>query len=67
MDLSDVPESTRLAIARLARLSEEGHSGQVQVQMQDGGVREVKELDIRRMDSQDLREMAAAESANGGP
>lgn len=60
MDLSGVPESTRLAIARLVQLSDEGHSGEVRVQMHDGGVREFREP--RRFDGDDLRRMAARET-----
>lgn len=65
LDLSDVPESTRLAIARLAQLSEEGHSGEVVVNLHEGGVRHVEER--RDMDTGDLRQMAARESNNSGP
>lgn len=60
IDLSDVPESTRLAIARLAQLSEEGHSGEVVVNLHEGNVSRV---DVnRRLSQKDLRREAARES-----
>lgn len=63
VDLSDVPESTQLAVARLVKLSEDGHSGEVVVQMSEGGVGEVRVQ--RTMRTDELRKLAARESSNG--
>lgn len=65
LDLSDVPESTQLAVARLVELSRRGHSGEVVVQLQDGGMREIIELDRTRRDHKDLRQLAARENGRG--
>lgn len=38
LDLSDVPESTVLAVHRLVQLSDEGRTGEVRINLNDGGV-----------------------------
>lgn len=62
VDLSDVPESTQLAVARLVKLSEDGHSGEVRINLRKGGVRQFREP--RAFDADDLRDLAR-ESSNG--
>lgn len=63
LDLSGVPESTRLAIARLVQLADEGATTTVRVEMHRGGVAGMEERLSR--DADDLRELAVAESENG--
>lgn len=59
VDLSSVPESTAYAVIRLVQLSEDNHSGELEIALHDGGVTAFREP--REFDREGLKQLAARE------
>lgn len=59
LDLSDVPESTVLAVHRLIYFADQNVTGEVRINMHDGGVTEFHDPPH---DKSDLKALAAKEN-----